>query len=166
MWNQIINFFLFLIAGTFVVQFFLPRSARPSSRRTNIQWDVAPMIGFFGALLLGLSFVESLRQHVVEAWAIGSGFGVIAGISLWLARTTRREPGAPQKSSWRATLQMLRNTGLTIIILAISAYLAIRIFGSAVEVFLSGTLGVVILVIAILMFVGNKQHPVRKSDGK
>ncbi len=166
MWNQIINLFLILIAATFIVQFFLPRPAQPSPRRTNLQWDIAPLIAFFGVLLVGLAFVESLRQHVIEAWALGSGIGVLGAISVGIARATRQESVAPPKSSWRTILQTMRTVGVSVAVVALSAYLAIRFFGAAVEVFLAGAFGIVLIGIGILVFADTQSALARKSNGK
>ena len=70
MWSQIVVSLFVLVIGLYAIQFFMPRARRGSSR-TSVRWDVAPMLGFFGVLLLALSLMEALRRTVIESWAGG-----------------------------------------------------------------------------------------------
>lgn len=163
MWTQIVVTLFLLVVATYALQLFLPRS-RQGQARTSARWDVAPMLGFFGVLLLALSLMEALRRTLVDAWAWGILLGLILGVAVWVG--AQAQPATPiQKkgSALLATWRILRTYGIAIIAAVIGTYLAGRIFGSIVEVFVSGALGVLIIAIAVRMFAGGA--PIQERKG-
>ena len=157
MWTQIVGGLALLIVGTYVVQLFAPRS-RSSHNRTSAHMDFAPALGFFGVLLLALSLVESIRQSVMQAWAVGIALGFVLGIGTWIVLVyPKDEPKQKKQSALLATLRLVRTYGMPLVLAVIGTYLAIRIFGSAVEVFVAGTFGVLLVTIALRIFVGVKK---------
>jgi hypothetical protein len=151
MWTNIVGGLVLLFVATYVIQFFF-LGTKPKPGRSRTHWDVPPILGFFGVLLLGLSFVEAMRRIVIEAWGLGIGLGIIISVSFWFARTYRSGMTAkPRESRLRLTIRFLRTFGAPLFVLLLATYLAVRIFGAVVEVFIAGALGVLILAIAILM---------------
>ena len=98
MWSQIVGMLIVLVVATYVIQLFLPR-AHGGTGRTSARWDIAPVIGFFGILLLALSFTEALRRVVIEVWLAGVVLGLVLSAFLWIAlgscRMLRRTHAAP-----------------------------------------------------------------------
>jgi hypothetical protein len=150
MWTNIVGGLVLLFVATYVIQFFF-LGTKPKPGRSRTHWDVPPILGFFGVLLLGLSFVEAMRRIVIEAWGLGIGLGIIISVSFWFARIYRSGLARPRESRLRLTIRFLRTFGAPLIVLFLATYLAVRIFGAVVEVFIAGALGVLILAIAVLM---------------
>ena len=153
MWSQIVVALFLLVIATYVLELFLPRS-RQGQSRTSARWDVAPMLGFFGILVLALSLMEAYRRALIEAWGWGILLGVILGIAVWVG--AQAQPVAPVQKKGSAlwvTLRFLRTYGIAIIVAVIGIYAASKIFGSIIEVFVSGALGVLIIAIAVRIFV-------------
>src|SRR5512141_2396335 len=98
MWFRILLLAVALIAISFVLERLLPKTGR--GRRISsyryLAWDIAPLLGFFGIVLLGLSLVEGLHQLVMCVWLGGSIAGLVAGVVLWIAlmQTLRAPPPA------------------------------------------------------------------------
>lgn len=157
MWSQIVGAFVLLIVGTYVVQFFLPRTGRSSANRANARWDIAPALGFFGALLLVLALVEAIRQSIIDIWAWGMALGLILSIVTWVVMGYRAAPVLPKGSALVATFRILRAYGMIIFFAVIGVYLAVRFAGSVIDVFIASALGLVIVTIALRIFVGSKQ---------
>jgi len=157
MWTQIVVTLVLLIIGTYVVQFFFPRAGRSRVNNTNARWDIAPALGFFGALLLALSLVEAIRQSIVDMWAWGVALGLILGAVTWVVMGYRAALVLPKGSALIATFRIVRAYGTIIFFAVIGVYLAVRLVGSVVEVFVASALGLVILTMALRIFIGTKQ---------
>lgn len=157
MWTQIVVTLILLIIGTYVVQFFLPRAGQSNANRANARWDVAPALGFFGALLLALSLVEAIRQSIVDMWAWGIVLGALLSVVTWVVLNYRPAPVLPKGSALMATLRILRAYGTLIVLAVIGVYLVVRFAGSVIDVLIASALGLVIVTMALKIFVGTKQ---------
>ena len=157
MWTQIVAGLILLIIGTYVVQFFMPRAGQSSAQRANARWDIAPALGFFGALLLLLALVEAIRQSIVDIWAWGMALGLILGVVTWVVMGYRTAPVMPKGSALVATFRILRAYGMIIFFAIIGVYLAVRFAGSVIDVFIASALGLVIVTMALRIFVSTKQ---------
>ena len=157
MWSQIVGTLVVLVVATYVIQLVLPRT-RSGARRTSARWDLAPVIGFFGILLLALSFTEALRRVVIEVWLVGIALGLVLSAFLWIALGSR-ETSAPRSrgSALLATIRVIRTFGLPVLFALIGVYLAVRFIGAVVEVFVSGLLGAMIIAMAIWIFIVSRQ---------
>jgi len=157
MWSQIVGILAILVVATYAIQLFLPR-ARGGARRTSARWDVAPVIGFFGILLLALSFTEALRRVVIEVWLVGILLGLLLSAFLWIALGSRApSPMRARGSALLATIRLIRTFGLPVLFALIAVYLAVRIVGSVVEVFISGLLGTAMIAMAVWIFLISRQ---------
>ncbi|MEW5721299.1 MAG: hypothetical protein AB1817_21915, partial [Chloroflexota bacterium] len=147
-----------LVVATYVIQLVLPRTRGGGARRTSARWDIAPVIGFFGILLLALSFTEALRRVVIEVWLVGLALGLVLSAFLWIALGSR-ETSAPRArgSALLATIRAIRTFGLPVLFALIGVYLAVRFIGAVVEVFVSGLLGAAILAMAVWIFLVGRQ---------
>ena len=165
MWSQIVGTLLVLIVLSYVIQLAAPR-ARAGSSATNLRWDVAPLLGFFGVVLLALALTEAYRRAVIEAWLWGGALGLIAGlVAATLLRNVRRAPPRKESALW-ATIRLIRTYGTFVLISTISIYLSIRIFGPIVEVFIAGAGGVFIVVLAFSLFRRGRIQTTGESRGK
>jgi len=157
MWSQIVVTLIVLVIATYVIQLIVPRT-RGCPSRTSARWDVAPLLGFFGAILLALSLAESLRERIVEAWAWGVALGVVLSVVFWIAWNDRAPTRVWKKeSALLATFRFLRSYGLIGVGVVVGLNLAARIFGPMIEVFAAGAIGVVLVAIAVRIFVGAAQ---------
>jgi hypothetical protein len=157
MWAQIVGTLAVLVVATYVIQLLLPR-ARGGTRRTSARWDVAPVIGFFGVLLLALSFTEALRRVVIAVWLAGIVLGLVLSAFLWIALGSREtSPPRSRGSALIATIRLIRTFGLPVLVALIGVYLAVRFVGAIVEVFVSGLLGAAIVALAIWIFLVGRQ---------
>ncbi len=159
MWSQIVGTLILLIIATYIIQLFVPRSrGNPNARRTTLRGDVAPMIGFFGIVLLGLSLAEAIRRAVFDGWATGVVGGLVIGVALWVGSMNLPAGSATNnRSALIATFRFLRAYGIIILAIIIGVSLAVRIVGAMLEVFFAGVVGIILIVIALRMFVGNPQ---------
>lgn len=157
MWSQIVGTLVVLIVATYALQLVLPQ-ARRSARRTSVRWDVAPVVGFFGILLLALSFTEAWRGSVIEVWLAGIVVGLIVSAFLWIALGTllTRAP-RPGGSALLATIRLLWRFGLPVVLALIGIYLAAHFIGAMVEVFVAGSLGAAMIMMAIWIFLVSRQ---------
>ena len=157
MWSQIVGTLAVLVVATYVIQFLLPR-ARGGTRRTSARWDIAPVIGFFGVLLLALSLTEALRRVVIEVWLVGIVLGLVLSAFLWIALGSWEiAPTRQRGSALLATIRLIRTFGLPVLIALIGVYLAVRFIGAVVEVFVSGLLGAAIIALAVWIFLISRQ---------
>ena len=124
-WGRIVGVFLVLIVITFLVQWILPRKSKQAARRQYLRRDVAPMIGFFGILILGLSFAEAGRREVIPAWGWGVVLGVAVSFSLWVIWNYLNSQPPIERSLW----YYIRRFGVPVVAVIIGMYLAIRVFG-------------------------------------
>lgn len=165
MWTRTLGTLVLLIAASYVAQALFPQArGRPREPKPYLMWDLAPLLGFFGALLLVLSFVEALRQQVLVAWGGGSALGLVAGLGLWLtlayggSRSTAIDPPARKKeSTWRLMWHFLRTYGPPLLLVSLALNVAIRWMGSALEVFAAGAAGVFVIALALAVFAGARR---------
>lgn len=164
LWMQIVGALVLLAAATYLIQWLVPRNrSKGIPRRQYLRWDVAPMAGFLAALLLTLSFAQAAQREVITPWGWGLAFGLIVCIGAWVLSGHRRHRGTRERTSlW----QYLRRYGTLAIAALIGLYLAVRVFGSALEVFVAAAIGVVVTTAAVAMFVGNKQPIHEEKNGK
>jgi divalent metal cation (Fe/Co/Zn/Cd) transporter len=154
MWSQVVAALLVLIVATYAVQLFLPRDkTRPGTRRNYARWDVAPLLGFIGALVLALSLTEAMRGAVIEAWAWGLGLGLAISVAFGIVLIySNNAPSQKNESALRATLRFVRTYGVLAIFTVIGVYLAVRIVGAALEVFVGSAVGVWLVAMAVALF--------------
>lgn len=163
MWSQIVVTLIALVIATYIIQLFLPRS-RQGQSRTSLRWDVAPMLGFFGVLLLALSLIEAWRRTLIEAWGAGILLGVILGVAVWVGAQAQPLPAVQKNgSALLATFRFLRTFGVIIVVATVGIYVAGRILGPLVEVFVSGALAILLVAIAARMFAGGT--PIQERKG-
>lgn len=163
MWTQIVVTLFLLIIVTYVLQLFLPR-ARQGQSRTSVRWDIAPMLGFFGVLLLALSLLDALRRTLIEAWGAGILLGVILGVAVWVGAQAQPKTAVQQKgSALLATFRFLRTYGIVIVVAIIGIYVTGKILGPIVQVFVSGALAILLVAIAARMFAGGM--PIQERKG-
>jgi hypothetical protein len=157
MWSQIVGTLVVLVVATYAIQLILPRT-RGGARRTTARGDVAPLIGFFGILLLALSLAEALRRVVIEVWLISIVVGLVFSAFLWLALSSR-ESSAPRSrgSALLATIRVIRTFGLPVLLALIGVYLAVRFVGVVAGVFVSGLLGAALIATAVWIFLVGRQ---------
>lgn len=166
MWTNIVGGLVLLVAVTYAVQFFAPRSARTNERRAGVRWDMAVLIGFLGAVLLVLSLTEAIRREVVVAWAMGDALGLIAGAVTWIVLGYRRSAPQPKnESALRATIRLVRTYGTLVLIGVVGIYLAVRVVGPVVEVFVAGAIGMMVIVIAVKILIDARQI-IRTGDNR
>jgi len=157
MWSQIVGILIILVLATYAIQLFLPR-ARGGARRTSARWDIAPVIGFFGILLLALSFTEALRRVVIEVWLAGIVVGLVLSAFLWIALGARETSPARQGgSALLATIRLIRTFAAPTLLALVGIYLAVRFIGAMVEVFVSGLFGAAIVAMATWIFLVSRQ---------
>jgi hypothetical protein len=124
--------------------------------RPSVFWELAPVIGFIGAVLLTLAFVEAMRREVMAAWNWGIGLGlllaIVAGV-IWLMTADVRR--SVQESSWRAWLRIARTYGIVLLMGVLGIVIAVRVIGALLEVFIASALGVLALGIAAVILAKN-----------
>ncbi len=154
MWERIVGLLILLIFLSFAIQWVLPRGTRGRKidSRRYLRWDIAPIIGFFGLVLLGLAFLEAFRQTVTYAWALGSGAGLLAGASLWLAWRPL-PPNGKREAAWRTAWRFIRTYGLIFVVVLLGLNIGVRVLGAAIEVFVAAAAGIIMLAMAALVFV-------------
>jgi len=154
LWTRIVGVLVLLVAATFLVQWLVPRGSRAGiPRKQYLRWDIAPIVGFLGALLLALSFALAATGRVIEPWAWGAAFGLLISAGAWALISYRRNRTDRGKASvW----QSIQRYGTLVIAAVIGLYLAVRVFGAALEVFAAAALGTFAIAGAVAIFVGNK----------
>ena len=153
-WTRIVGALALLIAVTYLIQWLMPRGkSKGVPRRQYLRWDIAPTVGFFGAVLLALSFAQAATSQAIQPWAWGAAFGLVFSASAWVWSAYRRQRAAPERFSvWRSA----QRYGTLVIATVIGLYVAVRVFGAPLEVFAAAALGVFVVALAAAMFVGNK----------
>lgn len=163
MWLRVIAAMALLFVAAFVIQILVSRSrARNFSSRRYAMWDVAPVTGFLGAILLALSFAEAARREAIEAWRWGIAFGLLlsgclaaAVLYRWSHRVSKIAGFAipsGKETAARAILGFVRTYGLGLLFAVLGVTLAVRFVGAALEVFIAGALGTLIVAMALGVF--------------
>jgi hypothetical protein len=154
LWANIVGALILLIIVSYLIQWLVPRSRSKATPRSRyLRWDVAPIVGFFGAILLALAFAQAVESNALALWAGGDACGLIVSGGAWLLGFYRPSQGAGKK---RGVLQTIRRYGAIVIGSLIGLYLAVRIFGAALGVFVAAALGVFVIAFAVTLFNGNK----------
>jgi len=164
---RILSLVAVLFIAIFALDLLLVRGRRqnPSSARP---WDVAPVIGFLGAVLLALAFVESARREVLDAWRWGIAFGFLltacAGLAM-IYRGNRRVAG--NATGLRAWLRIVQTYGLVLLFGILGLVIAVRVIGAMLEVFIASALGTLVIAIAIAVFAVNwRKKSVRMTNDR
>jgi hypothetical protein len=154
LWAQIVGALVLFIVLSYLIQWLLPRGkSKAMARRRYLRWDVAPLIAFFGAVLLILSFAQAVEANDILQWGGGAVFGLIVSGGAWTLGMYRPNPVTSKRPGW---LQIVRRYGTLVIGVSIGLYLAIRFFGAPVQVLVAGTLGACAIVFALALFAENK----------
>ncbi len=156
MWTRIVGALVLLVAVSYIIQWLLPKQTRGRriSSRQYVMWDVAPLLGFFGLLLLLLSGIAAVQQSNWIAWLWGGGIGILIGAVSWIALAQTAPPATAraQPSALRIALTLVKTYGLFVLIAFLVLNLAVRWLGAAFELFMASGLGAVILVGALAIF--------------
>ncbi len=164
---RILGFFAVLLISIFVLDWFVIKGQR-SERSSARSWDVAPIIGFLGAVLLVLGFVEATRREVLDAWRWGIAFGFLLTACAGLAMVYRaNRPIVTKKTGWRAWLAIIKTYGLVVLLALLGVIIAVRVIGALLEVFVAAALGTLVIAIAIVIVVIHwRRKSVRIADGE
>ena len=128
------------LLAIFALDFFFLRRVK---NRPSIFWEIAPVIGFVGVILLLLAFAEGLRSAMLEAWRWGLAIGVVLALLaavIWRARAGVR--GGEKTSGWRAWVRIAQTYGLAFLLGVFGIALGARVIGALFEVFIASALGV------------------------
>lgn len=155
LWLRIVVALVLLVIATYLIQWLVPQRGAKANRRQYMRWDVAPIVGFFGVLLLALSLALAVQSNAVVQWGWGFVFGFIVAVLAWTLGIYRNNQTARKRAGIRQIVQ--RYVPLTIAVL-VGLYLAVRIFGAVLEVFVVAALGVFVLAFAVMLFVGNRSE--------
>ena len=162
LWTQIVGTLVVLIVLSYLIQWLVPRGkANATARRRYLRWDIAPLVAFFGAVLLVLSFAQAVANDILAPWGGGAVLGLIASGGAWMLGLYRSNPASGKRLG---LLQSIRRYGPPVIGVSIGLYLAVRIFGTALQVLVAGTLGVCAILFAVALFAGNKPIAEEKND--
>ena len=152
MFGRILGVVAIGVIAVLALDYFFLRQ-RGGNRR-NILWEIAPVIGFIGAILLGLAFIEALRREVMDAWRWGVGLGLaLAFISavIWWARAGAQR--GTRVTGWRAWLRLAQTYGIVVLGGVLGVVLAVRVIGALLEVFIASAVGVLALALALGIFI-------------
>jgi len=162
LWARIVGALVLLVVLSYLIQWIVPRGkSKTTARRRYMRWDVAPLVAFFGAALLVLSFAQAVESDAIAQWGWGAVFGLIVSGGAWTLGLYRANPVTGKRPS---LLQTARRYGTLVIGASIGLYLAVRIFGAAMQVLAAGTLGVCAILFAVALFAGNKPIVEEKND--
>ena len=165
MWTRIVGGMVVLLVALFAVQWVIPRSmrARRPESRQYLKKDVAPVLGFLGLLLLGLSLAETVRNGMWIVWGSGGGLGLVAGLALWIALAhlwgQPEPPARKRESSIRVALRMIRTFAVPFVLGLLVMNIALRVWGDVAQVFLAGAFGIFIVAIAVAVYFAAAQQP-------
>jgi cobalamin synthase len=153
---------MLLVVATYLIQWLVPHSkSKAVPRRQYLRWDIAPVVAFFGVLLLVLSFAEAARRDYIAPWGWGIALGLLISAGVWVLMAYRQNRAARGRMGiW----QSIQRYGTLVIALAIGLYLAVRVFGAALEVLAAAALGLFVLAAAVAMFVGNRPIAGENND--
>ncbi|HEX7619180.1 MAG TPA: hypothetical protein VF480_10740 [Verrucomicrobiae bacterium] len=151
-----------LIVLSYLIQWLVPRGkSKATARRRYLRWDIAPLVAFFGVILLALSFAQAVASNAIVPWGGGAVFGLVLSGGAWTMGLFRQNQLTGKRLG---LLQTIRRYGPPIIGGAIALYLAVRVFGVVLEVFAAGTFGVCAIVFAMALFAGNKPIVEEKNE--
>jgi hypothetical protein len=152
-WLRIVGALVLLILATYLVRWLVPRRGAPVNRHQFVRWDLAPIVGFFGTLLLALSFALAVQNDAVAPWGWGFAFGFVVSALGWMLGIYR--PNGHRRKRAGVGLGVKRLVPPALVLL-IGLYLAVRVLGAALEVFAAAAFGVGVLALAVTLFVGSK----------
>jgi hypothetical protein len=139
MFSQLLTAVGILLIAIFALDYIF---LRRFTKRSILQ-DIAPVIGFIGAILVALALVEALRRGVIEAWRWGGALGLLLLLGLALVTRTRTNAPARQgESGWRAAVRIAQTFGIVLLVGLLGVVIAVRVVGALLEVFLASALGV------------------------
>lgn len=153
LWLRIVVALVLLVIATYLIQWLVPHRGAKANRRQYMRWDVAPIVGFFGVLLLALSFALAVQTDAVVQWGWGFVFGFVVTVLAWMLGIFQKNQLTRKRTGIKQIVQ--RYVPLTIAVL-VGLYLAVRILGAVLEVFVVAALGVFVLTVAVTLFVGNR----------
>jgi hypothetical protein len=150
---RIIDFAAIILIAIIALGWLVPRE-RKSQQSLGRPWEIAPIIGFLGAVLLAIGFVEADRRLVVESWRWGVVFGILLSVcfGLFMLYRANRIIADPNETGWRAWLRVAQSYGLFLLIAILSVIIAVRVVGPLLEVFIAGALGTLVIVLAAGVF--------------
>lgn len=151
MFSRIVGVVGIGILAVLALDYFFLRRRFPN--RPSIFSELAPVIGFIGAILLALAFVEAARREVMAAWNWGIGLGLVLAVVggvIWLMTADVRR--GVRESSWRAWIRVVRTYGIVVLIGVLGVIIAVRVIGALLEVFIASALGVLAIGIAAAIF--------------
>lgn len=165
MWTRVFAALVLFLIASFVIQALIPHRtrARKVLPRQSIGRDIAPVIGFFGATLLVLSFGEAVRREAIAAWGWGSLLGLLASVGVWIAMGYRgSRPAQEGKSTAHIVWRLARQYGVGLLFAILGLSLAVRVVGAALEIFVAGALGVLVIAMAVAVFASERQRVSRQ----
>ena len=160
LWLRIVVALALLVIATYLIQWLVPRRGAKANHRQYMRWDIAPIVGFFGALLLALSFALAVQSGAIVQWGWGFVFGFVVSALAWTLGIYRQNQTAHKRAGSR---QIVRRYVPLAIAVLVGLYLTIRVFGAVVEVIAVAALGVFVLAFAVTLFVSNRPEI---SEGK
>ncbi|MBI3914569.1 MAG: hypothetical protein HY327_10360 [Chloroflexi bacterium] len=165
MFTRLIEIVAILFIAVWFFQVFLVRArARTMTPRQYARYDLAPILAFFGAILLVLSFVEATRREAIDAWSWGIGLGFLMSGGTWVVMVYRSNlPAIAGASAWRAVWRFARTYGTFALIAFLGVYLSVRVVGAALGVFLAAGLGMLLITIAVAVFTGAWRKKIQNS---
>jgi hypothetical protein len=151
MFSQLITVVGIILIAIFALDYvFLRRFAK----RRSLLVDLAPVLGFIGAVLIALAFVEAARRGVVGAWQWGIASGLLLLLGLGLADWVRSNMQVRKgESGFRIAMRIVQTFGFVLLIGLLGVLIAVRVIGALVEVFIASALGVFALGAVIGYFV-------------
>ena len=156
--------FALLFLALYIFQYFFFRN-RARGNLKPARWDIAPVVGFLGAVLLALSFIEALRSNVMESWRWGLALGLIVSASIGVSVIYGWKRPAPSREPvLRAAWQLVRAFTLPLVIALFGIVISVRIIGAVLEVFLASALAIVMITLAVSMFANARRRKIEESN--
>ena len=147
MWGQIVAAFAILIAASYAVEkIFFRNRVRVARSKNYLSRDLAPLIAFAGILLIVLSFIEAFRRVAIDSWLWGAAFGVIVCAIAVATGILRQDVSVRGAFSW------LRAYGIALFFALFGIYLAVRVIGTLLQVFVEGAFSIFVIGIALALF--------------
>ncbi len=153
---EILGVLIVIVIASSIILWLIPNRKSQNSRN-YVRWDVAPLLGFFGFVLLVLSLAESVRQAILASWGLGVVLGLVVSAAAWFVQghaPARQEQPVKRArgAAWRAAWRRIQKYGPPVIVLVVGIYIAARMLGTVVEVFVAGALGVLVIAAAMALF--------------